>query len=103
MPNCRSVNAINEIYTNVLCSVSCILHLLEGTLCSFDIAAASASIKLLLELVWASCGLWRILCKFMAVFRLLHCLNASAQSTAENFLVFKEGHSLCSKNDVPCV
>ena len=39
----------------------------------------------------------------MAVFRLLHCLNGSAQSTAENFLVFEERHSLCSKKDIPCV
>ena len=39
----------------------------------------------------------------MAVFRLLHCLNASAQSAAENFRVFEERHSLCSKEDIPCV
>merc|ERR1712118_657581 len=47
----------------------------------------------------------------MAVFRLLHCLNGSARGTAEKFLVFEEGHSLCSKKnhslclkiDIPCV
>ena len=39
----------------------------------------------------------------LAVFRLLHCLNASAQGTAENFRVFEERHSLCSKKDIPCV
>ena len=39
----------------------------------------------------------------MALFHLLHCLNASAQSAAEKFLVFKEIHSSCSKKYIPCV
>ena len=48
-------------------------------------------------------SLLRLYLQHMAVFRLLHCLNASAQGTAKNFPVFEERHSLCSKNDMPCV